>query len=106
MPLWRTRKENRKNGQEKSVCDATDLFLGETFGALRNFHRSETDADGARADENDLVTKATQVNDSFDDGGQDRKEWLVRLFMDDGRCAYSAYLEGEVDPTEQTNYPV
>ena len=34
---------------------ATDLFLGEAFGALGNCHSSEPNADGARADENGFV---------------------------------------------------
>lgn len=41
---------------ESRERDATDLFFKEALGALGDRHRSETDADGARADENDFVT--------------------------------------------------
>ena len=45
-----------KSGPVPRESDATDLFLGETLGPLGDPHRSETDADGARADENNFVT--------------------------------------------------
>lgn len=43
----------------------------------------KTDGDGTGGDEDNFVALGTKADDDFDDGGENREEWLVRGFVYD-----------------------
>ena len=59
------------------------LFSRKALWARGHGHPLQTDADGARADEDDFVSCCAQAHDGFHDGGERGQERLVRRLVHD-----------------------
>lgn len=73
---------------EFALADGSQcLDLWEVLWPAFHVHVAESDTNGARRDDDDLVSIFLQFARRFDNCAQDGEEGLMRLFVDNGRSA-------------------